>query len=83
MNDLERLFNEDTVENISNFVESKMYLLNKIPDFKEKDKKLANKTEDFENLLSADLKNKFNDVMKLHYQIDSYYFTLAYYLGKQ
>ncbi len=83
MDNLKNLFDEDTVENISNYVESKMYLLNQIPDFKEKDKKLANKTEDLENLLSADLKNKLDDVMKLHYQIDSYYFALAYFLGKQ
>ena len=50
MSDLSDLFDEDTVENISNIIESKMPLLNKVPAFKKK---------------------------------ASYYFTLAYFLGKQ
>ena len=83
MSDLGNLFDKDTVENISSFVESKMYLLNQLPTFKEKDKTLSDITENFENSLSKDLKNKFDDVMRFHYQIDSYYFTLAYYIGLQ
>ena len=77
------LFDEDTVETISNLVEDKMPLLNSVPPFKEKDQILAKATEEFENLLSENLKNKFDDVMKLHYEIDSYYFTLAYFLGRK
>ena len=83
MGDLSNLFDEDTVENISNLVEDKMHLLNDIPAFKEKDHALAIATEKFEGSLSEELNSKFDDVMKLHYQIDSYYFTLAYFLGKQ
>ena len=83
MSDLSNLFNDDTVETISNLVEEKMPLLNKITTFKEKDYALAKATEDLENSLSEDLNNKLDNIMKLHYQIDSYYFTLAYFLGKQ
>ena len=83
MSDLSNLFDEDTVEAISNLVESKMNLLNKVPAFKEKDQALATATEDLENALSDELNDKFDDVMRLHYQIDSYYFTLAYFLGLQ
>ena len=83
MSNLKDLFDSDTVESISNLVESKMPLLNQIPAFKEKDQNLADKSEKFENSLSEDLKMSFDDVMKLHYQIDSYYFTLAYLIGKQ
>ena len=83
MGDLSNLFDEDTVEAISNLVEEKMPLLNGVQSFKEKDQALAIATEEFENSLSEKLNNKFYDVMKLHYQIDSYYFTLAYFLGKQ
>ena len=83
MNDLNNLFDENTVETISNLVEEKMPLLNIITTFKEKDHSLAIATEELENSLSEDLKNKLDNVMRLHYQIDSYYFTLAYFLGKQ
>ena len=83
MDNLSNLFDEDTVEAISNLVEEKMPLLNGVQSFKEKDQALAIATEEFENSLSEKLNNKFYDVMKLHYQIDSYYFTLAYFLDKK
>ena len=83
MGDLSSLFDEDTVENISNLVEDKMPLLNTVTAFKEKDEALAIATEELENALSKELNHKLDTVMKLHYQIDSYYFTLAYFLGKQ
>ena len=83
MGDLSSLFDEGTVEAISNLVEEKMPLLNKISAFKEKDQTLAIATEELENTLSQEQKIKFDTVMKLHYHIDSYNFTLAYFLGNQ
>ena len=83
MNDLSNLFDENTVEAISNLIEEKMPLLNNVSAFKEKDYSLAIATENLEDSLSEELNSKFNNVMKLHYQIDSYYFTLAYFLGKK
>ena len=83
MDNLENLFDEDTVETISTLVEDKMHLLNCIPSFREKDHTLAIKTEKFEESLSNKQNDNFTSIMKLHYQIDSYYFTLAYFLGKK
>ena len=83
MDELRNIFDEDTVETISTLVEEKMHLLNGIPSFKEKDYTLAVELEKFEDSLSKDQNDSFDSVMKLHYQIDSYYFTLAYFLGKK
>ena len=83
MNDFVNLFDKETVENISSLVENKMYLLNDLTEFREKDKLLAIATEEFENSLSKEEKKKFDIFMKLNYQIDSYYYTLAYFLGQK
>ena len=81
MHDLENLFDKETVENISKLVIDKMPVLNQIADFKQKDKTYADSLENFEDSLSEDLSNEFDNVMKLHYQVLDYYFTLAYFLG--
>lgn len=81
MYDLENLFNEETVEHISNLVEEKMPILKDISAFNKKDENLALKLEQLENSLSEDSKEKLNHLMKLIYQVDEYYFTLAYFLG--
>ena len=81
MSDFQDFFDRETVSKISELIEDKMPLLNKLPEFKEKDKNFAMAMENFENSLSEDSLKKFNDVMKLNYQIDEYYFTLAYFLG--
>ena len=83
MNDFVNLFDKETVENISSLVENKMYLLNDLTEFREKDKLLAIATEEFENSFSKEEKKKFDIFMKLNYQIDSYYYTLAYFLGQK
>lgn len=83
MASFENIFDEDTVESISNLIESKMPLLNKVPKFKQKDEALAKATEELEDILSKEQNEKLDNIMRLYYQIDSYYFTLAYFLGKQ
>lgn len=83
MSDLTNIFDKETVENISNLVENKMHILNRVSEFKKKDQSLADATEKLENALSEDLRNQFNDVMRLHYQVEEYYYTLAYLLGRQ
>lgn len=81
MNSFEDLFDEAMVGNISNFIESKMELLNQVKDFKEKDKKLSECMEELDNELSDELREKFDNVIRLTYQLEEYYFTLAYLLG--
>ena len=83
MGDLANLFDKETVENISNLIENKMHILNNVPEFKEKDQSLADATEKLKDALSEDLSDQFDDVMRLHYQVEEYYYTLAYFLGKQ
>lgn len=83
MNNLENLLNLDTIEQISDIVEEKMHLLNQIEDFHKKDQSLAILMEKLENSLSNDLKEQFDDIMRLNYQVESYYFALTYFLGKQ
>ena len=52
-------------------------------DFREKDKMLTICLEEMDSLLSKELKEKFDNVMKLTYQVEEYYFTLAYLLGSK
>ncbi len=83
MEKLENFFDKDTVENISNLVESKMNILKDIPDFKEKDRKLASYMEEIDENLPEDMKEKFDEMVRLNYQLEDYYFTLAYLLGSK
>ena len=83
MNDLGNLFDKETVENISNMIENKMYVLNNVKDFHDKDQAFAISLEKLESSLSDELNEQLDDVMRLNYQVEAYYFTLAYFLGKQ
>ena len=83
MESLENFFDKDTVENISNLVESKMNMLKDIPDFKEKDKLFSANMEELDKKLPEDLKEQFDEIVRLNYQIEDYYFTLAYLLGSK
>lgn len=81
MDKFEELFDEEMVENISNLVEDKMRILREVRKFNEIDQKLSNTMEELDSKLSEDLREKFDDVMRLNYQAEDYYFTLAYLLG--
>lgn len=75
------IFDEDTVESISNIVESKMDLLKGIEEVDNKEKKLAMYIDELDNELPENLKQKFDEIMRLIYRLEEYYFTLAYSLG--
>lgn len=81
MNIDEELFDSDMVNYITQFVESKEDILKNIKDFKDKDKMLSLSLEALENELSKDNKEKLDKFVKLMYQIEEYYITLAYILG--
>lgn len=81
MEGFEELFDEEMVENISNLVEEKMKILKEVKDFSEKDKKLSSCLEELDNILPEEFQQKFDEVMRLTYQVEEYYFTLAYLLG--
>lgn len=75
------LFSKESVEEISSIINNKMNLLNDISEFKMMDSDLAIFQEKFENSLTLVQKKEFDNLMKLNYQIEDYYFTLAFYLG--
>lgn len=77
----EKMDDEEYVENLSNFIESKFNSLNEIKNFKEKDKKLNEIRENFENSLTDEQSEIFDEIMRLTYQVEDYYFSLAYLLG--
>ena len=81
MEKFEGLFDKEMVENISNFVEEKMKILKDVKDFKEKDKMLSIAMEELDSILPEEQQEKFDEVMRLNYQVEEYYFTLAYLLG--
>ena len=83
MKDIEELFDREMVEGISNLVEEKMKLLKQVEDFREKDNMLTACLDEMDSLLSKELKEKFDNVMKLTYQVEEYYFALAYLLGSK
>lgn len=83
MHDFEDLFDKETVQHINNIVEDKMYVLKDVRDFNEKDKMLSLYMEELDNSLPEELKEKFDDVIRLTYQVEEYYFTLAYLLGSK
>ena len=79
-NILKKLEDSDIVEHTSDYIEKKFKILNQVDNFKNKDKKLSKSMEEFQDLLSDDLKEKFDDIMRLVYLTEDYYFTLAYFL---
>ncbi len=83
MVDFGNIFDKETVEAISSLVENKMDLLNKVTDFNKKDNEFAESIEEFEEELSEEQNEKLKHIMRLHFQMDSYYFTLAYFLGEK
>ncbi len=75
-------FENDIIDAISDLVENKMHELKIIEDFEGKDGMLSSKTEMFENKLSKELEEDFDDLMRITYEVEQYYFVLAYYIGK-
>ena len=77
----EELFDQDSISSINEFVENKSNLLNEIKDFKEKDKTLSLYMDELEKQLDKESKEKFDQIIKLMYQVEEYYIALAYSLG--
>ena len=75
------LFDTDTIAYVNQLIESKANLLINEKDFQDKDKMLSLSIEDFENELSKEQKDKFDEIIKLMYQVEEYYIALAYSLG--
>ena len=59
----------------------KMEKLKKYKDFNEKYTKLYDTIDEMDGILEDSQKYKFNEIMKLIYETEEYYFALAYSLG--
>lgn len=77
----EDLFDNDTIELINEFVEKKIPFLNNCQDFKSKKEELSNLMDDLELNLEKEQKEKFDKFINLNFQLEQYYFALAYSLG--
>lgn len=83
MKNIDEFFNQETMDKINEIVSENMPVLNELQDFKNKDELLSNTTDNFKNLLSEKQSTEFDNIMKLSYTLNQYYFTLAYLLGSK
>lgn len=66
---------------IMNLIDKKITILNQYEDFNEKYLELLDIIEDLEITLEDSQKEKFNEIVRLFYNIEEYYLALAYSLG--
>lgn len=75
------IFNDDSKEFINAFVEEKISVLSENSDFNQKSIRLSDAMDELEKTLSKNQKNLFDEIVKLFYQTEEYYFALSYSLG--
>lgn len=81
MNDKMDFFENGDYRLITNLINDKMEKLKKYKDFNEKYTKLYDTIDEMDGILEDSQKYKFNEIMKLIYETEEYYFALAYSLG--
>ena len=77
----EEIFNLEEYKNISNLIEEKLPILRRNKDFNEKYIKLNTMIEKLENNLVKKQKEEFEEIVKLFYETEEYYFILSFLLG--
>ena len=75
------IFNNETKDFISNLIEEKLPILKDNADFKEKYARLSDAMNELKKTLSKNQKELFDEIVKLFYDTEKYYFTLSYSLG--
>lgn len=73
-------FNNDYMF-ISNLVEEKIPILRKYSNFNKVYTGLFDSIEELEHSLSKEQNKQLNEIIKLFYETEKYYFALAYSLG--
>lgn len=81
MNDKMDFFENGDYRLITNLINDKMEKLKKYKGFNEKYTKLYDMIDEMDVLLNDEQKQKFNEIIKLIYETEEYYFALAYSLG--
>lgn len=66
---------------VTNLINERMEKLKECEDFNNKYQKLYYLMDDIELLFDDKQKEKFNEIVKLFYETEEYYFALAYSLG--
>ena len=81
MKNEEEIFNNDSYKFIPNLVEEKISILRNNKNFNEKYTRLTNEIENLEKHLNQEQREQFNEIIKLFYETEEYYFALSYSLG--
>ena len=66
---------------VTNLVNERIEKLKRCEEFNKKYQKLYDLMDDIELLFDDNQKEKFNEIVKLFYDLEEYYFALAYSLG--
>ena len=66
---------------VTNLINERMEKLKECEDFNNKYQKLYDLMDDIELLFDDKQKEKFNEIVKLFYETEEYYFALSYSLG--
>ena len=80
LNELE-IFKNNNYKHISNFVERKSNVLRQVKEFNSIYIKNINLIEELDKELKDEQNSKFNYIINSIYELEEYYFALAYSLG--
>ena len=76
-----KIFENKDYKYISDFIESKSYILGNNKEFSKYYMNLSMLIEELDNSLEGEQKEKFNEIIKLFYKTEEYYFAFSYSLG--
>lgn len=75
------IFKNEDYQIINNLIEKKLPILKENRDFNKKYTRLFDEMEKLEKTLSKEQKEQFEEIIKLFYETEEYYFALSYSLG--
>ena len=75
------IFSKDNLQMINKLIEEKIGTLRRNEDFERDYLRLTDAMDELEQSLSAEQKEKFNEIISLFYNTKQYYFALSYALG--
>lgn len=76
-----QIFEEDNYKIVSNFIEQKIPTLRQNRNFNQKYEELNSKIEEMSSTLQGEQKETFDEIVRLFYETEEYYFMLSYSLG--
>lgn len=76
-----QIFENKNYKLISNLVEEEMPILRQNKEFNQKYVKLMNEIDELSSILPKEQEEKLNEIIKLFYETEEYYFALSYSLG--